>query len=197
MDFRFWKLSRFARNREDSIIYKSLLRKHGVQVISINEPVDDSAAGKLLEGMIEVIDEFYSTNLSEDTVRGMKENVERGFRSGGGVPFGYRVAKINVGGIQKSKLEPEEAEAPISRRVFQMCLGGEGGKDIAKALNRGGLRTRAGKPWGSTTINYMLRNEAYTGVLVWAQGRTESLFECSMPIQHLSLGKSSIRCSSF
>ncbi len=30
-----WKLSRFARNREDSIIYKSLLRKHGVQVISI------------------------------------------------------------------------------------------------------------------------------------------------------------------
>jgi len=26
-----WKLSRFARNREDSIIYKSLFRKHGVQ----------------------------------------------------------------------------------------------------------------------------------------------------------------------
>ena len=36
-----WKLSRFARNREDSIIYKSLLRKHGVQVTSINEPVDE------------------------------------------------------------------------------------------------------------------------------------------------------------
>ena len=30
-----WKLSRFARNREDSI-----LRKHGVQVVSINEPVE-------------------------------------------------------------------------------------------------------------------------------------------------------------
>jgi len=58
-----WKLSRFARNREDSIIYKSLLRKHGVRVISINEPVDDSAAGRLFEGMIEVIDEFYCTNL--------------------------------------------------------------------------------------------------------------------------------------
>ena len=56
-----WKLSRFARNREDSIIYKSLLRKHDVQVISINEPVGTGAAGKLLEGMIEVIDESYST----------------------------------------------------------------------------------------------------------------------------------------
>ena len=37
--FLVWKLSRFARNRQDSIIYKSLLRKHGVQIISINEPV--------------------------------------------------------------------------------------------------------------------------------------------------------------
>ena len=30
-----WKLSRFARNREDSMVYKSLLRKHGVRVVSI------------------------------------------------------------------------------------------------------------------------------------------------------------------
>lgn len=44
-----WKLSRFARNREDSIIYKSLLRKQGVQVISINEPVEDTPCGRLLE----------------------------------------------------------------------------------------------------------------------------------------------------
>ena len=37
-----WKLSRFARNREDSIIYKSLLRKQGIQVVSINEPIEDT-----------------------------------------------------------------------------------------------------------------------------------------------------------
>ena len=162
-----WKLSRFARNREDSIIYKSLLRKHGVQVISINEPVDDSAAGKLLEGMIEVIDEFYSTNLSEDTLRGMRENIERGFYNGGIAPFGYRRVKVNIGTIERSKLEPEEAEASVVKRVFQMSLAGEGGKDIAKALNNDGLKTRFGKPWSNTAINYMLRNEVYTGSLVW------------------------------
>ena len=39
-----WKLSRFARNREDSIIYKSLLRRRGISIISINEHVDDSPA---------------------------------------------------------------------------------------------------------------------------------------------------------
>ena len=41
-----WKLSRFARNREDSIMYKSLLRKRGISVISINEQIDDSASEK-------------------------------------------------------------------------------------------------------------------------------------------------------
>ena len=45
-----WKLSRFARNREDSIIYKSLLRKHGISVISINEQVDESRPGNSWRG---------------------------------------------------------------------------------------------------------------------------------------------------
>lgn len=85
-----WKLSRFARNREDSILYKSLLRKRGVQVISINEQIDESPTGRLLEGMIESIDEFYSANLGQDTRRGMKENAQRGFLNGAPVSFGYR-----------------------------------------------------------------------------------------------------------
>jgi len=44
-----WKLSRFARNRKDSIIYKSLLRKQGIQVISINEPIEDTPTGQLFD----------------------------------------------------------------------------------------------------------------------------------------------------
>ena len=51
-----WKLSRFARNRQDSILYKSLLKKRGLDVISISEPIDDTPQGQLMEGMIEVID---------------------------------------------------------------------------------------------------------------------------------------------
>ena len=60
-----WKLARFTQNREDSIIYKSLLGKHGVQVVSVDEPVEDSPWGRLLEGIIKVIDQFYSANLSK------------------------------------------------------------------------------------------------------------------------------------
>ncbi len=162
-----WKLSRFARNREDSIIYKSLLRKHGVQVISINEPVEDTPSGRLLEGIIEVIDEFYSANLSQDVVRGMRENASRGFFAGGPVPFGYRKVKVVDGVVQRSKLEPDPAAAPVVERMFRECLAGKGLLEITQALNTDGLTTRSGRPWSKTSVHVVLRNEAYAGVLLW------------------------------
>ena len=92
-----WKLSRFALNREDSIIYKSLLRKNSVQVVSINGPVDDSATGRMLEGIIEVIYELYSANLGQDVVRGMREAASRGYWVSPKTPYGYERIRVNDG----------------------------------------------------------------------------------------------------
>ncbi len=40
-----WKFSRFARNQEESIVYKSMLKKDNVDVISVSEPlIEDSLA---------------------------------------------------------------------------------------------------------------------------------------------------------
>ncbi len=58
-----WKFSRFTRKREHAVAYKSMLRRRGVRVVSITENADDTPAGKLLEGIIESVDEFYSENL--------------------------------------------------------------------------------------------------------------------------------------
>ena len=158
---------RFARNREDSILHKSLLKKMGISVMSINEHVDESPAGQLLEGIIEVIDEFYSVNLSQDTFRGMKENAARGFGNGGSNAFGYKRVKVLVGGSEKSTLVPEEKEAPVIQGAFRMAIDGKGGKEIANAFNADGLTTRAGKYFSATAINHILRNEVYAGTLVW------------------------------
>jgi site-specific DNA recombinase len=163
-----WKHSRFARNREDAIIYKSLLRKLGVSVISMNEQVDDTPAGKLLEGIIEVIDEFYSLNLGEDTIRGMRENASRGFQNGS-IPIGYKAKKVMDGNNERTKLDFDEVYAPIIRRIFQLILENKGIKEIAKILNREGLKTSKGKPWANSTIKYVLKNEAYTGTLVYGK----------------------------
>ena len=68
-----WKLSRFARNQEESIVYKSMLKKDRVDVISVSEPVIDGPFGSLIERIIEWMDEYYSIRLSGEVLRGMGE----------------------------------------------------------------------------------------------------------------------------
>ena len=58
-----WKFSRFTRKREHAVAFKSMLRRKGVRVVSITEHADDSPTGKLMEAIIESVDEFYSENL--------------------------------------------------------------------------------------------------------------------------------------
>ena len=73
-----WKFSRFARNQEQSIVYKNLLRKMGVSVVSVSEPVPEGPFGTLIERIIEWMDEFYSINLGAEVQRGMTERATRG-----------------------------------------------------------------------------------------------------------------------
>ena len=133
----------------------------------MNEQVDESPAGSLLEGIIEVIDEFYSANLSQDTMRGMRENAARGYRNGGSAPFGYKHVSAADGAATKSKLVPDEREAPIVAKVFDLAAHGQGAREIVKTLNAEGSRTRTGKHFAVSSINRMLRNEAYVGTIVW------------------------------
>jgi site-specific DNA recombinase len=164
-----WKLSRFARNREDSIIYKSLLRKQGILVISINEPLEDTPSGRLLEGIIEVLDEFYSANLAQDVTRGMRESASRGFFTGGTTPYGYRACKFQDGNVERSKLEPDPATAPVVERMFKESLSGNGLVEISRSLNKDGLTTRRHVKWCKTSIHNILKNEAYIGTLIWGE----------------------------
>lgn len=164
-----WKLSRFARNREDSIIYKSLLRKQGIQVVSINEPIEDTPTGRLMEGIIEVIDEFYSSNLGQDITRGQRENAARGFFNGSRPPFGYTRKKIKDGDKERNSLEPDPNLVPIIKRIFNEIVNEKGLKEIAKGLNKDGVPAPAGGKWGRQRLHKILTNEAYTGRLIWGK----------------------------
>ena len=163
-----WKFSRFARNREDAVIYKSLLRKNGVSVISMNEQVGDTPSGKLLEGIIEVIDEFYSLNLAQDTIRGLRENASRGFKNGS-LPFGYKAKEVMDGNNKRTKLEPDENAEHIIKRIFKMALENKGIKEIAKTLNNNGLKTSKDNHWSNSAVSYILRNEVYAGTQVFGK----------------------------
>jgi len=117
-----WKLNRFSRNRYDSVTYKTLLRKQGIDVISINEPIDDSPIGQLVEGVLESIDEFYSANLGQDIRRGIKESSSRGFYCGSGVPYGYRRIKVQDGAKMRSKLDLEPDSSDAVKAVVSVSI---------------------------------------------------------------------------
>jgi len=163
-----WKLSRFARNRQDSIVYKSMLKKRGIEIISISEPIDSSPQGQLMEGMIEVIDEFYSAALSQETLRGLIENARKGYRNGGYAAYGYKNIKVYDGSkIAKTKYEINEPEARVVKLIFDLYAKGNGLKNIVTYLNANGHKPRSGGKWSKTTVANLLRNESYIGWTVF------------------------------
>ena len=89
-----WKFSRFTRKREHAVILKSMLRRKGLRVVSITEQAEDNPTGRLLEGIIETVDEFYSENLAMEVLRGMREAASRGFWVAPMAPYGYRKLKV-------------------------------------------------------------------------------------------------------
>ena len=95
--FLVWKFSRFTRKGEQAVAFKSMLRRKGIRVVSITEHADDSPTGKLMEPIIESVDEFYSENLAQEVVRGMREAASRGYFLASRAPFGYRRIKVSDG----------------------------------------------------------------------------------------------------
>ena len=154
-----WKYSRFARNREDSVVYKSMLRKQcGIDVVSISESTGDDKMSILFEAMIEAMDEYYSINLSEEVKRGMTEKAKRG-----GVlsiaPFGYKVVDGDYMIV--------ESEAMIIKEAFSDYLAGSGFLTIAKKFNAIGIKTHRGNPIENRTVEYWLNNPTYIGKTRW------------------------------
>ena len=162
-----WKFSRFTRKREHAVAFKSMLRRKGIRVVSITEHADDSPTGKLMEAIIESVDEFYSENLAQEVVRGMREAASRGFWVTTYPPYGYQKVYVQDGAKKRPRLELDPPADAVVRRIFGMALQGHSNLDITKTLNSEGIPNSNGKRWLKTTIHAMLTNEAYTGTLVW------------------------------
>lgn len=170
-----WKYSRFTRSREDSIFYKAMLKKVGVQVISINEPFDNSPTGRLMEGIIESLDEFYSDNLGEDVTRGMRESANRGFYLSAKPPYGFRKIKVMDVNKERTRLEPDPFQANVVKVMFEAIIGGQSLTDIARDLNSRGISSPRGKKWGKTAIHEILTNEIHTGTFIWGKNSKRGL----------------------
>lgn len=157
-----WKYSRFARNQEESIVYKSLLRKQcKIDVCSVSEPVAEGPFGSLIERIIEWMDEYYSIRLSGEVTRGMTEKALRGGYQAR-PPLGYRIEKNG----EPPVIVPEEAK--IVRLIFNKYVNEYCGVfNIAQYLNARGFKTSHGKDFERRSVEYILQNPSYYGMIRW------------------------------
>lgn len=72
------KLDRFARDAAHHLAVRAALRQRGVRLVSVQEQLEETASGRLVEGIHALMAEFYSANLSNEVKKGMKQKVEMG-----------------------------------------------------------------------------------------------------------------------
>lgn len=151
-----WKFSRFARSREDSIVYKSQLKKLDISVVSVSEPITDDKMSIIVEGLIESMDEYYSANLSQEVKRGMVEKFSRK-QAVTAPPYGYY--------LENSHYVPKPGEAEIIKEIFERFVNGESAFKISKDLNSRGITTKHGNIVERRTVQYYLENPVYIGAM--------------------------------
>ena len=150
-----WKLDRFARNRYDSAIYKAKLKKHGIRVFSVKENITDAPEGIILEGLLESMAEYYSANLSQNILRGLRETIANERYCGGTIPYGYKA--------ENGKLIVNPSTAPAIRYLFDRYSNGTAMKAIIDELNRRGYRGAKGGLLTYSTFYRALTNPIYIG----------------------------------
>jgi len=156
--------SRFSRRMYDAQFYKHLLKKNDIELLFLKLPKSDPLMDSVLESLMEIFDEFHSQKSKMDGLRGMRENVNQGWRAGGQAPIGYKLEKTVVGTrdgepITKSKLVPD----PKTFQTIQQYLKGR-----AKGIARVHLVAELGMIIPKSSLIYLEEGALlYAGHTVW------------------------------
>lgn len=150
-----YTIDRFARNRYDSAMYKAKLKKNGVKLIYVKQPISQEPEGIILESVLEGYAEYYSENLSRSVKRGLKENALQ-LKASGSMPLGYQRDETCHYAI-------EPMGAKIVREVFELYAQGLSAPEIVAHCNAHGYKTSRGKDFVKNSIPTILRNDKYIG----------------------------------
>ena len=155
-----WKIDRISRNIIDFTDMYQELRALGISFISLAEQFNTSSiVGQALLKMILIFAELERHNAAERSKAVLLSKAEAGEYTGFRIPFGYRRDS------DTKEYSIEKSEANIIRLIFDMFDQGATVYAIAKHLNSLPLKERIKEKWQMPTIERMLTNISYTGVL--------------------------------
>jgi DNA invertase Pin-like site-specific DNA recombinase len=173
---------RLARNSWDLGGFFKRLEKAGGELHDASMPGIDyrTPEGRQLTMMRGVANEekYFSSKRRGDNVADAV--VARGVANA--VPYGYR-RNAGADGVKSDPakdakaLVPHDEHAAVVKRIFQLRLQGQRIAAIVRILNDAGVPSPKGRRWSRSTVETILKNEVYTGVVKLGKRRKDDAFK--------------------
>ena len=146
---------------------------YDVRYIAINDGVDTLKSENELMAFKNIFNDWYARDTSKKIRAVFKAKGQSG-KPLSSPPYGYKKSEID-----KNVWEIDEEAAEVVRKIFQLCIAGNGPTKIARILTEEGIPTptayakskgrNAGHPnaklhrWGEQTIDHILEKAEYAG----------------------------------
>lgn len=156
-----WKLDRLSRSLRDTLtIIEDVFQPRNITLVSVTESIDTSTpSGRMMLNLLASFAQLEREQDSDRVVMAHKHLARDCKYLGGHIPLGYCVdAEKNY------HLDP--VSSPVVRRVFEMYLARAGYTAIIDYLNSQNLNTNRKTPFKKADLNFMLKNEIYSGTYV-------------------------------
>lgn len=171
-------LSRLGRDHVMTGFYiESFFPENNIRYIAVNDDIDtfyETSGSEMMPFKLSMND-MYAKDISKKVRSNLLEMKKLGKFCGSVPPYGYMRQEDN-----KHQLIIDPKTAPVVKRIFDLYIAGYGSSDIAEILTREEVPTpimlknkekallKCDHPyiWKHTSINNILRNRCYTGVLI-------------------------------
>lgn len=156
------KVDRIGREGSVFIDVDAALRIRKASMVSVAGEGTDAAgaAAFLMRGMMRLLAEYERELIRERTANALKAKRSRGEKTGGAVPFGWRIAFTEiVDGRERKRLVEDAGEQGAIRRIHEMHAEGLGVRRISDALRAEGIRGRGCSQLSPATIHRILQRD--------------------------------------
>ena len=155
-----YDFSRFSRNMADAMKYSALLKDYDISLISVTQPLGNDKNGRLLFGITNLINDYFSSNLADVPFDSLKTKAEDGITCGGKPPLGYDFDHSG-----KLVINPDEAKCV--QLIFDLYENNYSYNCMADELNKRGYKTKFGNKFNKNSFSSILNQEKYTGKYIW------------------------------
>ena len=148
-----YSLSRLSRSTKDTLSLSEILQKKDADLVSLSEKIDTtSASGKMVFRLLAVLNEFERDQISDRTRFALAHKKANGEKTGGTVPFGYKV--------RAGKLSRHAEEQKAVRLILDLSRKGKSLRGICRELEAAGIARKQGsRSWHPQVVSDILQRE--------------------------------------